>query len=469
MIRAKMRINSLRGSAMFSIKRLRSLAMDRSGFASIGFGLLALPCIFAIGCAIDYGRLISTKSQLQVAVDAAALAGASFMPPVGSSTSQNAHFSARKDRALQYLGANLRHIRHGQNPVYDIQPADSDAAVLVTAEAQVDMTFAALIIPHATVSTQAKARILGTQAPLCILALNAQADGAFKAWGTADLLADECAVFSNSNSTAGMMVGGSATAKAAGFCTVGGYQGTAYDPIPIENCLPLRDPHRGKYTVQALAAKGIDVAGPCDHFGTVRVGRHDNIVIDAGGPDQVMTFCSGIKVASGGTVTFKPGIYAMYNVFDVMAGATLNAPEGVTFYIGNGDDTADRRYSGVLTVQAGANFNVVAPQAGHLAGMALISPTTSGYTGATTPAETHTIIGGGIIDIVGSLYFPQSKIRITGNGELNANSRYFSLVADFVELEGNGQLYVKAGADAAVAGMPGAPIVGFGGGSSLAF
>ncbi len=245
--------------------------------------------------------------------------------------------------------------------------------------------------------------------------------------------------------------------------------GTAYEPLPVVNCLPIRDPHRNRYTVAALAAKGIDVAGPCDHYGTVRVGRHDDLVFDAGGPDRVMTFCSGIKVASGGKVTFKPGVYAMYNVFTVMAGGTLEAPEGVTFFIGNGEETADRRYSGVLTVQAGANFNVAAPKTGQFAGMALVSPTTPGYNGGTTPAETHTIIGGGLVDIVGSLYFPQSRLRITGNGELNANSRYFSLVADFVELEGNGQLHVNAGADATVAGMPGAPIVGFGGGSSLAY
>lgn len=454
---------------MFVVKRLKSLRSDRSGFASIAFGLLALPCIFAIGCAVDFGRLVATRSQLQVAVDAAALAGASFMPRIGSSTSENSHFSERRDLALKYLDSNLQNIRHAQAPTVDVQPADADAAVVVSAEAEVQMTFAALIIPHATVKTTAKARILGTAAPLCILALNTNADGAFKAWGTADLLAEDCAVFSNSESMAGMMVGGSATAKAAGFCTAGGYEGTAYDPVPIVDCLPIRDPHLGKYTVSTLASKGINVAGNCDHFGTIRVGRNENLVFDAGGIDKVMTFCSGIKVSSGGTVTFKPGIYAMYNIFTVMADGTLNAPEGVTFFVGNGDDTIDRRYSGVLTVQAGANFNVVAPKTGYMAGMALVSPTTTGFTGGTTPAETHTIIGGGIIDIVGSVYFPQAKVRVTGNGELNANSRYFSMVADFIELEGNGQLYVNAGADAAVAGMPGAQIVGFGGGSSLAY
>ncbi|MEE9589843.1 MAG: hypothetical protein V3V97_17690, partial [Hyphomicrobiaceae bacterium] len=80
---------------------------------------------------------------------------------------------------------------------------------------------------------------------------------------------------------------------------------------------------------------------------------------------------------------------------------------------------------------------------------------------------TNTIIGGGNIHIVGIFYTPQAKLRITGNGDINANSDYFSMIADFIELEGNGVLRIQASGDNIVAGMPIMESVSMGGDARL--
>ena len=56
------------------------------------------------------------------------------------------------------------------------------------------------------------------------------------------------------------------------------------------------------------------------------------------------------------------------------------------------------------------------------------------------------------IVIEGIVYAPQWKMNISGNGEINQNSRFFTMVADTFYLEGNGRLHVKS--DAAAAGFP---------------
>ena len=57
-------------------KALRRFARDRRGNISMFFGIAALPVCLGAGIAVDYGRLAVAKSDLQTAVDAAALAAA---------------------------------------------------------------------------------------------------------------------------------------------------------------------------------------------------------------------------------------------------------------------------------------------------------------------------------------------------------------------------------------------------------
>ena len=52
----------------------------------------------------------------------------------------------------------------------------------------------------------------------------------------------------------------------------------------------------------------------------------------------------------------------------------------------------------------------------------------------------------------GILYAPRWSVNISGNGEINQDTRYFAMIADHFYMEGNGRLFIKS--DALAAGMP---------------
>lgn len=58
------------------VRALEKFARDRRGNISMFFGFVAIPVLIGAGMAVDYSRLVVAKSDLQAAVDAAALAAA---------------------------------------------------------------------------------------------------------------------------------------------------------------------------------------------------------------------------------------------------------------------------------------------------------------------------------------------------------------------------------------------------------
>ncbi len=60
-----------------TFKSAKSFAMNSSGNVAIMFALAVLPIIAAVGAAIDFGRLVSVKTELAAALDSASLAAAS--------------------------------------------------------------------------------------------------------------------------------------------------------------------------------------------------------------------------------------------------------------------------------------------------------------------------------------------------------------------------------------------------------
>ena len=421
---------------------------DQRGTVAVLFTFSLMPMVILAGVAIDYGRAHSVKSDLQSVVDAAAIAGASYNEIADSNGN-----GGRINSALEVLNANSDslHAKHGLRKNITV----SGDEITVTATAPVKTTFTSLIMPIIPVRATAVAKF-GRSGPLCLLALNKTAPDTFKVWGTADLIAPDCAVQSHSVSNTGMASGGSATATAAHFCSAGGHGGSAFSPEVEDNCRPSDDPYAGKFDYGNLTADGVNVAVSCTYNSKIRV--RNAKTYEASSQNSVVAFCGGLTVKAGATVTFGPGVYKFYDELRIESGASVVA-NGATFYFADASHMAGTK-DGYMTVIGGGNLDLKAPTTGPLAGIAMVQPTVPTYTGSATPALTHTIIGGGTVNIHGTIYTPQAKVRVTGNGTINNVSTYFSIIADMVELEGNGQLYIKAGADAFVSGLPNMALAG---------
>ena len=78
---------------------LSQIAQDRRGSVAQIFALALIPVAFMAGAAIDYTRSVAERSELQVAVDAAVLAGAKDASQTWTTTSANVFKAAYKGTA----------------------------------------------------------------------------------------------------------------------------------------------------------------------------------------------------------------------------------------------------------------------------------------------------------------------------------------------------------------------------------
>ena len=418
-----------------------------SGNAAVIFSLATIPVLLAIGLSIDLGRTLLAKRQVQDSIDAVVLAAASFKP---NTAGESIDLQSERQRIAQsQLADRLTEVKFAQDISYDVSYEND--VLTIDAQGQVPTTIGAMIAPSFPFSVSTAARTADKSFPLCMLALNVSEDDTFKTWGTAELDAPECAVHSNSKSNKGMTTRGNAKAASSFFCSSGGYAGDGFQPKPATNCKVVQDPYADQYTTSALDAEGIDIGNACSFRSTFR--PKEDYVFDAGGPTSVMSFCGGLTLRAGVYVEFRPGIYVFNKSLNIGSNSSVNAPEGVTFYFPKGQTQNDTE----LTVQGGANLILRAPTEGPLAGMAIVQPEIKNYTGTSRRALKHTIIGGGEIDILGAIYTPQAKLYISGNGDINANSNYFSIIADIIEIEGNGFLSIAADSKSSENDMPDLP------------
>ncbi len=420
------------------ISNFQKFLHDDRGVVAMLFTFSLLPLLLVIGVAIDYGYAHRVQVSLQQATDAAALAGAS----------NNGGTSVKMQIAEATFRANINQVSASLSSINPIVNVNGNH-VSIRATTDVPTSFLSIVqssIPLSAKSTAKSYPLSG--APLCILALNETMQGGIRLQGTADLLAPTCAVHGNSNHlTDGLEAVGSPTGHAKNWCVVGGATaGGHFTPNPITGCPVVPDPFAGEFTPSELDGEesGININKSCNYTSawTPPSSSHS---FGSG----TWKFCNTVDIRNGETVTLNPGTYIFTSTLTVQAGGRLrSAGPGVTLYFLNG---------GNLDVRAGAELEITAPQSGKLAGMALVHQEDGALPGS-SQGVTHTIIGGGKVDIIGILYAPNSNLYITGNGDINQNSKYFAMVADSINLEGNGVLNVNMDSDNASEGMPDAAV-----------
>ena len=152
-------------------------------------------------------------------------------------------------------------------------------------------------------------------------------------------------------------------------------------------------------------------------------------------------YCGNTILKPQAEVTMQPGLYVMRDgYFQVQAGASVTG-NGVTLFF-YGQNT-------MMEVRGGGSLDLKAPTTGDLAGFVIVDRKLDWY----DPSIRETVIqGGGRLKIEGILYAPQWKVNISGNGEINQEADFFTMIADSFYMEGNGRLNITS--DAAAAGFP---------------
>ena len=392
--------------------------LDDAGTTGVLFGLLTMPMILLIGVAVDTAEAYRIKTQLQDLVDKATIAGAKLP----ATANEN-----RKKAAEGIYAANLK-LLGLQGVTHTVEA--TNAEVRVTAN-YTHPTAVMKIVGYEEMPMEVTAAArsqVENGGVACILALNESAPDGFHLQGINDANSHNCWVWVNSNTSTSINADGAATATAQGFCTVGGVSGAEhFAPPPYSDCAKIDDPFYDKF-----ASYNANV-GQC---------KETDLLLKSGTYTLTPgTYCGDTILKPHAHVTLQPGTYNfLHGKLQVQAGASLTGNGVTLFFLG---------FDTWIEVRGGADIDLKAPDTGELAGFVLVDRKLDWY----NPNIYETVIqGGGRIHLEGIVYAPQWRMNISGNGELNQDSKCFAMVADHFYMEGNGKLNVVADCD--TVGLP---------------
>lgn len=400
---------------------------DRTGVVAI-FVALVMPVIAGFATlSIDMGYLLQAKSRLQTAADAAALGAASAVDGTDAGETTAA------TRAVALAAANSPSsagtVLSSGDVVFGIwdsatstftTSSDSSTvnAVRVTTRRStangnpVNLFFAKIMgIATKDVTATAIATQVGTGSA-CVLALDSTASGALEASGSANVTFNGCDVAANSNSATGLDLKGFATLSANCASVVGSTNDTA--PKLNLTCGSART------GTSAITDPYADLPSP-----TIGACLDDQLKVLASTTISPGTYCRGIDVAAGATLTLESGVYIIdRGDFRINGGATVQATGGVTIILttSTGSDVA------TVTVNGGATVTLAAQTSGDYAGVVFFQDT-----------ETNTdnkFLGGSTMNITGALYFPAGEVSFTGGNEIGG-ATCTQIVANTIEFQGN--------------------------------
>ncbi len=148
-------MRQLRESAFRHMSR-RAKSKQRGVYA-LAFAVLMIPLIGVVGCAVDYARIVQYKSDLQNAVDEAAIAGAAALTNTDSTTAQSVAASVATNyfnRAIlpASLSVSAPTVVTNTSSTAKLPNGNGAFTVQVSASARVSNTLFAIFVPSVNVS-----------------------------------------------------------------------------------------------------------------------------------------------------------------------------------------------------------------------------------------------------------------------------------------------------------------------------
>lgn len=268
------------------------------------------------------------------------------------------------------------------------------------------------------VGVRSTAAVIGTAPQNCITALNRTANPGLSVSGGAQLSAD-CGVAVDSNSSGALSVSNNSSLTADSIEITGGYTngGTMTPNPPITGADPVADPY---VNLPAPPASASDCASP----NTKQISG-GTVALSPG------TYCGGISISGGASVTFSPGNYILLGggLSVSGSGASLTGA-GVMFYnTCNPSPCAggSTSFSGI-SMTGNSTIDLSGPTSGLYAGMLFYEDRTVGGN------QKDTVSGGSSVNLTGVLYFPNSELTYSGSS--GGSTDYMVIVADRVKVTG---------------------------------
>jgi hypothetical protein len=360
--------------------------------------------VLCAGAAVDYLHRLKDITELQTAVDAAALSAA-------------AHQGDEKTRRAAGLSAFMANYPHEDCVTEPEITLGANRDATVTASCNVPTAFLSLAGYDAmSVSVMAKAM---RRAPFaaCVLVLDPDSKETLYINSDSSIQAPDCVVHVNSTDPESLRGNSSGDIVSKKTCLAGGHaadKSSTFMPKPVA-CPALADP-------LASLPEPAAASGSCDHTDLV---IKKSTTVDPG------VYCKKTEVQNGVTVTFKPGIYIFRDgEFVVNSGATVLANSGVMFYH-TGSNNAR------LNVNSGSHVEIKAPSSGPQAGIAVFQEHDS--------TADHSILNSDSSSrIEGVIYFPNTPLHLNSAGKLAKSAPWTIVIVKELLLNSHSVMHVKA-------------------------
>lgn len=411
--------------------------------AVTALGMLVLLGI--MGMALDAGMFFRAKRTVEIAADAAAVAGA-----------LDYRYNNDDDSAIAagQAAAAQNGYTNGQDGVtvsINIPPkygelAGNSGYIEAIVQAQSPTYFMKMLgINSVNIASRAVAGTGSTYA--CIWALD-RSGSSVSINGSADLYTPRCSIYDDSAASDALTLtgGGSVTARSIGI--VGNYSVSnngSLSPTPETGLAPAADPLAGLAapTVSTDTCSGsncnISVSGGSNI--TLQPGTYSSISNSGSG---TITFASGnyiitgsVTSSSNGGIVFGPGNYTIggelsdtggsYMTFGTglyIVGGTLKltgsgniAGNGITFYT-----------EGSSSVAGGSNLSLTAPTSGTYSGLLFFQ--------SRSDSSSLSIAGGSGTTVQGILYAPAAAVTLSGSS--SGTTMSLDIVCDTLTVTGNG-------------------------------
>jgi len=404
---------------------MASVVHHRRGAILIWIALFLLVLVGFVGLATDTGLVVLSANELQNGADASALAGAQLVRTDQAAARQlAANVGAANNAAQSSVALDLNNGNADGGDIvigrYDREAGtftattESPNAVKVvarrtsSAHGAVPLVFGSVFsVNDANVSRTAIAMVGGgTGAGMialcndcpCALRVSGNVEVSVNDGDTQVNSSDDCAVCGNGNpeiDTPNLNING-------GNCFNGGVDVTGN----INTGAPqVADP---------LAFLPEPTWSPGNDLGTINV-NNGNHTFSPG------YYSGGVRL-SGGNTTFQPGIYVLNGRgLDIGGNANVFA-EGVMFFIVG---------SGNVEINGTGNIHITPPESGIYEGITIFQ--------ARNNTNESVIIGTGLLDLEGTLYFPAAPLEIGGTGDGFGNQ----LIAYTMWIHGNGDLVIN--------------------------
>jgi Flp pilus assembly protein TadG len=449
---------------MFSIikavanrKPIASYLRSTAGNLTLIGSIAALPMIASVGLAVDYMRASRSAQELQQIADAAALAAASAKNITGTAAQKIEQRSAIATKFITASVANVADVELVGPPEVTTGPNTVDIHINAKVKGSFINVLNAMnssadiggdIGSDVAGESSSKDIDLTVHAKVgfsensyrCLIALHPTLSQEINFEGNSEFMAN-CAVHANSNAAVAIRTWGSAEAYATSFCARGGWAGSGFTPDPTGGCTLVADPYASMTlpTVGSCitaAAAGLPSSGSGSKLTAAGAFvKNEARTLPPG------TYCGGIEGKTHATITLEKGIYVFKDGDLVLdAGSKILATSGTVIYLTG--------VSSNISVASGATLKVTGPNNVN----SVVGDPTYAYRGwailqdrTTTPTSDNSVSSqnNGDVDIIGGYYGPTQDLRITANGDVNANSGYFPMITNSLYMTGNATFYVN--------------------------